>query len=304
MAKSGYDAYDDYGSEFEQDHQSKKRKIVNTDSLLPKKQKGSKVASKDELLKEYSKDEGIKQRIHFLSLDAFSRHKKFINDYIMYYGGTSSQFVRDTSKDKTDMDVLQENHRFLWAEEDQDETWEKRMAKKYYDKLYKEYSISDLRYYKHGKIAMRWRTEKEVIDGKGQFICGEKSCKETECLRTWEVNFAYVEHKERKNALVKLRLCLDCSNKLNYKKKHHEIKAKPSKSSGRTKCGESIRNSADGDDDDNDTESEKTTRQDEPSSSSSNKEHKEPESVWTGPVKVEEKSRDDEFEEYFEDMFL
>lgn len=52
---------------------------------------------------------------------------------------------------------------------------------------------------------MRWRTEKEVIVGKGQFECGSKACKEKENLRSWELNFGYVEHGEKKNALVKLR---------------------------------------------------------------------------------------------------
>jgi protein FRA10AC1 len=66
---------------------------------------------------------------------------------------------------------------------------------------------------------MRWRIEKEVVDGKGQFICGDKRCPIKEDLKSWEVNFAYVEHGERKNALVKLRLCPDCSYKLNY---HHK----------------------------------------------------------------------------------
>lgn len=54
------------------------------------------------------------------------------------------------------------------------------------------------------KIALRWRVEKEVISGKGQFVCGEKRCGEEEGLRTWEVNFAYKEQGEKKNALVKI----------------------------------------------------------------------------------------------------
>ena len=54
------------------------------------------------------------------------------------------------------------------------------------------------------QIALRWRIEKEVVDGKGQFICGNKKCNEEEGLRSWEVNFAYMEHGEKKNALVKL----------------------------------------------------------------------------------------------------
>lgn len=39
----------------------------------------------------------------------------------------------------------------------------------------------------------------------GQFSCGEKRCNEAEGLRSWEVNFAYQEQGQRKNALVKLR---------------------------------------------------------------------------------------------------
>ena len=53
-------------------------------------------------------------------------------------------------------------------------------------------------------MALRWRTEKEVIVGKGQFECGNKKCNIKEGLRSWEVNFGYVEQGEKKNALVKL----------------------------------------------------------------------------------------------------
>lgn len=63
---------------------------------------------------------------------------------------------------------------------------------------------------------MRWRTEPEVVAGKGQFICGSKQCPDKDDLRSWEVNFNYLEHGEKKNALVKLRLCPACSKKLNY----------------------------------------------------------------------------------------
>ena len=54
------------------------------------------------------------------------------------------------------------------------------------------------------QIAMRWRTEEEVKLGKGQFVCGHKKCSESEMMRTWEVNFAYLEAGEKKNALVKV----------------------------------------------------------------------------------------------------
>lgn len=51
---------------------------------------------------------------------------------------------------------------------------------------------------------MRWQIEAELVSGKGQFACGEKHCAETEALRTWEVNFGYIEDGEKKNSLVKL----------------------------------------------------------------------------------------------------
>lgn len=55
------------------------------------------------------------------------------------------------------------------------------------------------------KVGIRWRIEKEVVTGKGQFSCGEQYCMENGNLRTWEVNFAYTEHGMKKNSLVKIR---------------------------------------------------------------------------------------------------
>lgn len=112
---------------------------------------------------------------------------------------------------KTDFDVLKQNHKFLWDSDSDDEqdqsklSYGERVAKKYYDRLYKEYCICDLSRYKENKIAMRWRIEKEVILGKGQFICGNKKCEEKDDLKSWEVNFSYEENGEKKNALCKLR---------------------------------------------------------------------------------------------------
>ncbi|XP_050483977.1 protein FRA10AC1 [Bombus huntii] len=157
-------------------------------------------------------------------LSAYDRHKKLINDYFTLYGGSVSSLKRDTSRDKTDYDVIRENHKFLWDQDNEPETWGARLAKKYYDKLFKEYCIADLTYYKQNKVALRWRTEKEVIVGKGQFECGNKKCKEKEDLKSWEVNFGYIEHGQKKNALVKLRLCPECSIRLNYRSQKREAK--------------------------------------------------------------------------------
>ncbi|OXU23583.1 hypothetical protein TSAR_000336 [Trichomalopsis sarcophagae] len=84
------------------------------------------------------------------------------------------------------------------------------------DNLFKEYCIGDLTNYKHNQIALRWRTEKEVLSGKGESICGNRKCTDTENLKSWEVNFKYVENGKTNNTLVKLRLCEVCSVKLNY----------------------------------------------------------------------------------------
>lgn len=95
---------------------------------------------------------------------------------------------------------------------------EEKLAKRYWDRLYKEYAIADLSRFKEKKLGMRWRSEKEVISGKGQFVCGAVHCKSVEFLRSWEVDFAYKERGEKRNALVKVRLCPVCSAKLNYHK--------------------------------------------------------------------------------------
>lgn len=65
---------------------------------------------------------------------------------------------------------------------------------------------------------MRWRNEKEVINGKGQFICGNLICNETAELKSYELNFGYIEKGIKKNALVKVRVCPECVYKLFYKK--------------------------------------------------------------------------------------
>lgn len=157
-------------------------------------------------------------------LEAYTKHMMLIKQYLLDQKGEVQKPKSRTSKVVTDLDVLKANHKFLWDDEDQTDTWEKRVARKYYDKLFKEYCIADLKRYKENKIALRWRIEKEVIDGKGQFICADVNCTAKDLLKSWEVNFAYIEHGEKKNALVKIRLCPDCSYKLNYHHKRKEVK--------------------------------------------------------------------------------
>ncbi|XP_067622124.1 protein FRA10AC1 homolog [Eurosta solidaginis] len=138
----------------------------------------------------------------------------------------SSSGCSEINKRSHDIDVIKEHHRFLWNSEEspKKKTWEMRLARRYYDKLFKEYCVADLTRYKDNKVALRWRTRDEVIAGKGQFQCGSRKCDERENLRSWEVNFAYTERGERKNSLVKLRLCRLHSDQLNYTSRKREAK--------------------------------------------------------------------------------
>ncbi|KNA04341.1 hypothetical protein SOVF_200540 [Spinacia oleracea] len=154
---------------------------------------------------------------HIRGLNAYQKHNKFLNDYVKYYG--KDRPAEQKLPIRTDQDALREGYRFIRTEEDDmDTSWEQRLVKRYYNKLFKEYCIADMSKYKSGKIGLRWRTEKEVVSGKGQFICGNKHCDERNGLASFEVNFSYVEAEENKQALVKLVTCERCAEKLHYKR--------------------------------------------------------------------------------------
>ncbi|GLV41087.1 uncharacterized protein CBL_04611 [Carabus blaptoides fortunei] len=223
-------------------------------------------------------------------MNAYEIHKAIINTYVLKKPGDTTTFNRDTSKDKRDIDVIRDNHKFLW-DDDAPSTWEEQLSKKYYDKLFKEYCICDLTLYKENKVALRWRTEKEVVTGKGQFTCGDKKCSVSDELRTWEVNFAYYEHKEKKNALVKLRLCPLCSEKLNYRVKKREVKRLGSK----TKKHSKMKNKT--------TESVEYKKDESDSDQNEDNKNKH-ETHWSQPQNVTEKSREEEFEQYLEELLF
>ncbi|XP_075151290.1 uncharacterized protein LOC142225429 [Haematobia irritans] len=158
-----------------------------------------------------------------ISLKSLSDRER--HDYILKTFILNSKHLSEQRKHKRDIDVIRDHHRFLWDDSDTNEdSWEIRLAKRYYDKLFKEYCIADLSRYKENKIALRWRTEAEVVAGIGQFQCGSRKCLENDNLRSWEVNFAYKEHGELKNALIKVRLCPEHSQQLNYTSKRREVR--------------------------------------------------------------------------------
>ncbi|KAG7266006.1 hypothetical protein CRUP_005289 [Coryphaenoides rupestris] len=212
---SGDDDGDGDGGGGESSQQGVKRK--REDDILQKPfQKGrhSKVAHRSFHSSEVDREEARNRRAHLISLNAFERHKKFVSDYILYYGGKLEDLRRSTEKDKTDLDVVRENHRFLWRDEDEED-----MTCLAFD----------------GELKMKWSLEKLPSPWQhlaGQFQCGSRRCEkeqEQEVLKSWEVNFSYVECGEKRNALVKLRLCPECSFKLNYHHKRKQVKVKKKK---------------------------------------------------------------------------
>ncbi|XP_053661325.1 protein FRA10AC1 homolog [Anopheles marshallii] len=249
-------------------------------------------------------------------LNPYELHKHLINEYMLTKPGDTKLLQRDTSRDKTDHDVVRENHRFLWDGETVD-SWEKQLAKKYYDKLFKEYCIADLSRYKENKVAMRWRIEKEVVVGKGQFVCGDRNCEERSELRSWEVNFGYLEQGQKKNALVKLRLCPKCSDRLNYRSKKREIKRltkrdrKTKTPSSKGVCDEASTSSVAkpiSQSNAIETISEEMTPEDGMEPAADEKDSSTvldvTEGSWSKGTEVEEKTREEEFDEFLEDLLL
>mmetsp|Transcript_7504 Transcript_7504/g.19546 ORF Transcript_7504/g.19546 Transcript_7504/m.19546 type:complete len:169 (-) Transcript_7504:39-545(-) len=109
------------------------------------------------------------------------------------------ELVRDDDKDRADWD-----------------SWETRMAVRYYRRLHKEYAIVDLSRWREGQCGLRWRTEAEVLAGVGETTCAARRCREVADLRTFEVPFAYSDPGDAKTKceLVKVRVCAACGDKL------------------------------------------------------------------------------------------
>ena len=289
--------------------------------------------SRELLVSERDREEWRSRKYHYLAMDAYSRHKALVNQYLLSSGRGIEHFKRPTDKDRNDYSILAEEHKFLWEADDRADTWEKRLAKAYYDKLFKEYAIADLSRYKENKVAMRWRMEKEVCDGKGQFSCGNKHCSRDERLTSWEVNFSYLERGEKKNALVKLRLCRKCSKKLNYhrkckvwgkkerkrkkrdkKTKHRREKDKrrhsdhsPTSKTASRACEDESDVSSSSDSGTGESEDEEGRSGEATTSGGGDGASSEPRGneIWKKPAEAFlEKSKADEFEDYFKDMLL
>jgi len=271
--------------------------------------------------------------------NAMEQHKRLVQNYLRYYGGKIEDLKPDKSSYRTDLDVVRENHRFIWESDGDDEEdiedgekgaltdasktskqkWEERVSKHYWDRLNKEYCIGDLSRYKEKMYAFRWRTEKEVVEGNGQFACGNKACKKfvkkgLDEISSFEVMFNYKEHGEKKSALVKIRVCEKCERKLNYHHKHKKSakrkkKSKHEKRENHNECkGESgVKEEAillDSDDEGHHRKRRARSRSRSPDGDKdkNNKDH------WNldkpGITKSNEEKRTDQFDDYLNDLLM
>ncbi|KAI8098517.1 FRA10AC1-like protein [Halteromyces radiatus] len=233
-------------------------------------------------------------------IDAYTRHKKLIQSYATYYNKKRPKESSNKETHNPEYDILRKHHRFVQPQiDDKEMTWEQRLAQKYYEQLFKEYALCELSYYKQGKIALRWRTESEVVMGKGQFICASTRCDQTTHLTSWEVNFGYMEDGIKKNELVKVRLCEDCSYKLNYKTQKRKVKQKE-KNKKKRKLDEHTSDNSDQDiGNHKGLIKRKKTKDD---GSPENDDHK-TSSIWSSTVDTkDEKTKEEEFEDYFADL--
>lgn len=221
-----------------------------------------------------------------------------------------SLLPKSTAPPKTDLQLLREAHRFLRTEVDDDGSWESKLAQKYYQRLFKEYVICDLAGYKKGNIGFRWRTEAEVVQGRGQFQCGHKRCNSKVGLRSYEVDFKYHEAGEDKRALVKVRLCEECAYRLHYRRLKAERRRQRKSKKRKRSDQDHVVDSVDIDLDaaaDTASEDEAHAKQDGLSvetkqEAPSQADLRQLEALaWKGPD-PEARTREDDFDDYFNDL--
>lgn len=55
------------------------------------------------------------------------------------------------------LDHLKYDSRFLREGDDKPVSWDEQLATKYYDSLFREYAVCDLKHYKSGNVRLRFR---------------------------------------------------------------------------------------------------------------------------------------------------
>ncbi|RMZ52552.1 hypothetical protein APUTEX25_003695 [Auxenochlorella protothecoides] len=175
-----------------------------------------------------------------MAMGAYERHRRLLASLARYGAGARGQDPPAPAPlpSRTDADVLRDSFRFIRsdAEDAAGDPWEVRLARRYYAQLYREYAIADLSRHRESRLGLRWRTQREVVAGKGQFSCGAVGCEERRGLASFEVPFAYCEAGRSRVALVKVRLCPKHALQLNHRKQR-EAEAAAGRARKRRRAG-------------------------------------------------------------------
>lgn len=127
---------------------------------------------------------------------------------------------------EADRATLEERYEFVPSGTQSSEDWQGRMLERYQQGLYREFALADLS--RAPQLGLRWRTQREVVEGRGERTCGNLHCESHDrSLTTVEVPFAYKEQGIQKKELVKLRLCCNCSPLLRKEEKKENDNVKP-----------------------------------------------------------------------------
>lgn len=181
---------------------------------------------------------------------------------------------RPPPKTRTELDVLIQRNQFLRESDEVDLSWEDQLAVKYYNSLFRDYCVVNLKHFRSGRvgslyllnilevarltanseqIALRWRSELEVLSSIGVLTCGSLRCTyhqpslvnpspsrssrhapeqdEEELplvptrLTSYQVPFQYVELGTQKEALVQVVLCRECGKKLSGSRRQERDEA-------------------------------------------------------------------------------
>ncbi|WZY70187.1 hypothetical protein YC2023_002427 [Brassica napus] len=148
----------------------------------------------------YDREERKQQyQAHIRGLNAYERHKKFLKDYVRFYGKDKPTEVKLPVK--TDHDTLREGYRygailFIRSEEDDlNPSWEQRLVKRYYDKLFKE--CAEKLYYKRRKDAERSESKEKKKQKRKRNRSSSEDDTEEEERRKGKRNKSKLEGGER-----------------------------------------------------------------------------------------------------------
>ncbi|KJP84972.1 hypothetical protein AK88_05395 [Plasmodium fragile] len=130
----------------------------------------------------------------------------------------------DQEKYLDDYDLLKKKYQFVHDAASENNS----LLQKYYNSICNKYVVCYLSGYKEKKIGLRWRTEDEIVSGKGHMICSANDCDNTD-LKTYEFLFRYDEGGIQKETKVKLRACMECAYKINYGEIKKYLKKKSKK---------------------------------------------------------------------------